>query len=584
MAAEKVGSIYYDLDLDDTKFRKGMKSTDGLMKSAEKGSMALLTGITALGIGLGALGVSALDSANDMDKASLKYEVLLGSAEAAQQRVKELTDFADRTPFELKGVTEADILLQGFGIRSEELLTIIGDAAAISETGFRDLSLIIGQLSQSKDLENIKQLVERGIVSFDELRNAGIRFAKDGSVVNSVEETYGAVVSIMENKFGGGMAELANTLEGRISTLGDNFRTTIGQMAKDSGLVDIAKEAITRLSTALEGITWDDIKTKIDELQPTLVILGTTVLFALVPAFWGLATAVWAALAPLLPFIAAGVIFGVIINKLVEYFGGWEPLINKVKESLQKIWDLVSPWLIPAFQEMKRVIVEELWPALQDLWNQVSPVLLPALKILAVIIGGVLITALYAAIKIVTWLARELAAWAKSTGEKVTAVKQWFIDLQNNIKTFAHNFIIKFVEIRSQFGAFVTFIVGKINELRAKLVDLGQKAKDALDKINPFHRESPSLVDWVTKGTGEISGMYDDMFAKIGDMTAEGRVNLMSGAKASENITSPTSINISLNPSGIIARSSGELRDVARDMLDAINEDLQSRGINMLGK
>ena len=162
MAAEKVGSIYYDLDLDDTKFRQGMKSTDGLMKKAEKGSMALLTGITALGIGLGALGVSALDSANDMDKAQLKYETLLGSVDAAKERVKELTDFAAKTPFRLDEISKADTLLQGFGIRSEKLLTTIGDAAAISGSGFTDLSLIIGQISQSKDLENIKQLVERG--------------------------------------------------------------------------------------------------------------------------------------------------------------------------------------------------------------------------------------------------------------------------------------------------------------------------------------------------------------------------------------------------------------------------------------
>jgi hypothetical protein len=37
-------------------------------------------------------------------------------------------------------------------------------------------------------------------------------------------------------------------------------------------------------------------------------------------------------------------------------------------------------------------------------------------------------------------------------------------------------------------------------------------------------------------------------------------------------------VNISLNMSGVMARSRSDLRDIAKDMINAVNEELQAKG------
>lgn len=225
-----------------------LRKAGGVVVGVLRNMISVLVKVGAVvGVVFVGLATFALKSADTFEKANLKYETLLGSQEEAIKRVQELKEFAAKTPFSLERIQKADIILQGFGIRSEDILHTIGDAAAVTEQDFADLSLILGQLSQSKDLENIKQLVERGVISFKELEAAGIKFAKDRSIVNSVDETYGAVVGIMEKKFGGGMIKLSQTLTGRISTLRDEFILMLGDIAQESGLLDFAKNKIAGL-------------------------------------------------------------------------------------------------------------------------------------------------------------------------------------------------------------------------------------------------------------------------------------------------------------------------------------------------
>lgn len=209
---------------------------------------SLTSSLANLGSQIGGLArdavINAVKQGDEQEKVLLKYKTLLGSQEAAAKRVQEILDFAAKTPFETAEISKADIILQGFGIRTEKRLKTIGDASAITGSSIDDLSIIMGQLSQSKDLENIKQLVERGVVSFDELKRAGIRFAKDGSVINSVQETFTAVENIMAKKFGGGMDALSNTISGKMSTAMDTVNLKLGELAQNTGLNDLIKKII----------------------------------------------------------------------------------------------------------------------------------------------------------------------------------------------------------------------------------------------------------------------------------------------------------------------------------------------------
>lgn len=60
---------------------------------------------------------------------------------------------------------------------------------------------------------------------------------------------------------------------------------------------------------------------------------------------------------------------------------------------------------------------------------------------------------------------------------------------------------------------FTQQVVGWLRGLLDSVLDIARKIRDSMDKINPFHRESPSLVDNVTKGLEVIR----KEFGSLGD-------------------------------------------------------------------
>jgi phage-related protein len=399
MSGELVaGSIWLKLGADTSDLEQGVKKVDSFFGKfggfAKTAGVALAGGLVAAGAATIGFGKQALDASSELTVTQMKYETILGSQEAATKRAAELTAFAARTPFELGDVQKADIILQGFGIRSEKLLDTVGNAAAISGSSFGDLGLIIGQISQSKDLDNIKQLVERGVVSFDELKKAGISFAKDGSIVNSVEETYGAVVGIIDKKFAGGMDKLSNTLPGKVSTMNDTIKSKLAEFAKKTGLETFATNAITTVTGFISTIDIDGLFNKlttgvndliktgqgvgkwISDNQVWLVPLGAVI--GSVAAAWGLwnlalgAYAVFTAAAT-----AATTVFGAavaIATSPITLIGLAIGAVIAIGWLLYKNWDTISMWATQVWNAIWGTITSvanNIWNTITQVWNAI---------------------------------------------------------------------------------------------------------------------------------------------------------------------------------------------------------------------
>ncbi len=71
-----------------------------------------------------------IQTGSSFEQFNLQFETLLGSAEAAHDRMEKLFNFASTTPFDVSSVVEAAKTMEAFGIFSEEALTRIGDASA----------------------------------------------------------------------------------------------------------------------------------------------------------------------------------------------------------------------------------------------------------------------------------------------------------------------------------------------------------------------------------------------------------------------------------------------------------------------
>lgn len=510
-----------------------IKKTGGLI--LDLGKAAAIGGAG----GLLALGGAALQSASQIEATQLKYKVILGSAEAAVKRAKELADFAAKTPFRMDEISQADIILQNFGIRSTKLLTTIGDAAAISGSSFSDLALIMGQLSQSKGLDNIKQLAERGIVSFNELSKAGIQFAKDGSIVNSVEETYSKVVGIIEKKFAGGMDELSNTLPGKISTLMDNIGLKLGEFAQKSGLLDFAKEVVGQVGSIIEGI--DIEKTFASVVQTFNDVVGAIRNFG-------------DGISQVLNNPAVKEFFRIILSSfkdalliLQKGFGDFVAKLNPLREALDKLFQKLQP----VFQVLGLIA------------GIFAGALSVAIGLIAQLLSAILVTALNLVVEAITWVVNAISTgisfFMQLAGVvdhvintiifTVTHLPEVFTAVFNQVKSVVENIFM---------GVF-NFVLGIVDKIRDAISGFFSFATTLPGNLlNVFKEVINGLVDKINKALQfsinilgqEIKVDLPDLpkFAKGGDFETRGPQLIMvgdnPGGREKVQITPTSSANI----------------------------------------
>lgn len=72
--------------------------------------------------------------------------------------------------------------------------------------------------------------------------------------------------------------------------------------------------------------------------------------------------------------------------------------------------------------------------------------------------------------------------------------------------------------ISDAMNALYNIVVGKLEEIWNKAKEIAGKIKDALSQISPFHKSSPSLVEYVQMGTGIIADTYKGLENTIAGM------------------------------------------------------------------
>ncbi len=100
-------------------------------------------------------------------------------------------------------------------------------------------------------------------------------------------------------------------------------------------------------------------------------------------------------------------------------------------------------------------------------------------------------------------------------------------------------------------------------------------------------------VDQVASGSQAIVGLYGGMYNNLNAMSAAGALPLNGSMAAIISAGDANDANggaiaqapmaITVNPSGIIARSRADLRDIGGDIINAVNEDLVARGVAPIG-
>lgn len=249
---------------------EGAKKAEGIVGRVTGGLGKL--GLAGLGLGVIKSGIEGIAGAAqgliagnaEFERYETQLGTLMGSADAAKERLAELAEFGAKTPFELPEIARAEKVLLGFGLAGQKALdltgrsaadlrTVIGDVAAGTGVAFEEVALTFGKFSSGATGEAIARLQELGVVTKEQMAEMGIQFSKSGELLSPLPEAFKVATDIAAEKFGGGMDALSNTFEGKLSTLSDTWGELKRTVA--APLFDVLKSALDALQPALVSVT-----------------------------------------------------------------------------------------------------------------------------------------------------------------------------------------------------------------------------------------------------------------------------------------------------------------------------------------
>jgi tape measure domain-containing protein len=220
-----------------------------------------LAAITALGVGLGATALKALDLADAMERNKLQMNSFIHNTKTTNKLLGQVQDYADHTPFEFPELAQASKMLLGLGVSTSKVvpqLKKIGDVAAQSGASVEDLTRIYTQMVAAGRLNagDMNQLVNAGISAWPLLAKS---MGKSVAEVRKLSEQ-GKIGGQEIQKFwdllakgaAGSTTALANTFSGQVSTLKD----TINGVLRDIGdaLLPFAKIIVPQITKGTEGL------------------------------------------------------------------------------------------------------------------------------------------------------------------------------------------------------------------------------------------------------------------------------------------------------------------------------------------
>lgn len=206
-----------------------------------KNNKSMLKGLTSLKAGMIGLAAFAggkfvqsfIKAGSEVEDLTTQFKTLLGSTGAAQNRIKELSKFAQTTPFQLTDLAQASKLLQQFGgtaLATGDSLRMVGDAAAVTAT--RDIAGVAMWVGRAYDAlkanrpigEASARLQELGLISGE------VRAKIEALQKQARGKEAWKVLEAQLKTNSGAMEELSKTASGLTSTIKDQLAAAMRQM------------------------------------------------------------------------------------------------------------------------------------------------------------------------------------------------------------------------------------------------------------------------------------------------------------------------------------------------------------------
>jgi tape measure domain-containing protein len=340
-----------------------LKGFHSNIMEAASASRTFALGLGVVGGAVAGFGAMAIKAAADAEQTKISFTTMLGSAENAGKFIKDLTDFAKRTPFELKGLEESSKRLLAYGRTQEQVLPdlkILGDiAAGVGTEKLPQLILAFGQVNAATKLTGmeLRQFTEAGVPLIEALaKTLGVTNAEIKDMVSEgeigFEEVRAALAGMTTEggKFNNLMDAQSKSLNGMISNMKDAW--DIFLRGEGQALLEWAKQftqlviyIIQNVLPKLIGMI-KEVTSFFQEHTTALYIVVGAIIGALIPTIYAAIAAFVALGIALLPYMVAGAIIGGLIAGIVALVKHWDDIKAKTKEIwegilavIKQVWD-----------------------------------------------------------------------------------------------------------------------------------------------------------------------------------------------------------------------------------------------------
>jgi len=388
-------------------------------------------------------------------------------------------------------ITDMVAQLKGHNATAEDMVTInnlvgkvmTGNVGALSKYGVSLSEAQKEQLKQGDETQRANVLNE-------------VLAQNYGKVNEALRKTPQGQMTAFKNTFGDFMELAGEFTSNLVGPLIGAFNGWFESMGGPEGVMKAMKETF-------------------ESLQPYFPIIAGAIIGGLVPAFVALGASIWTALAPLLPFIAAGAALGLGVKLLMDQFGGLDGVMKKLQPVIQVMTELWQKYLQPALMEVWKVFQERLLPALKQLWDQISPILIPVLKTLGIILGAIV----FAQIMIFVEGLRLAIGWISNIINWVANAIKWLKDFIGTIGNIAG-------QIGNALAGVYNAVVSPFQRAFDFIKDIPGKIVGAVGNIGNLLRDK--LGDWDIPGPlGKVRDVIPG-FAE-GGFTGRGGVNEIAG-------------------------------------------------------
>lgn len=528
-----IGDVVAHIKADATGFTKTINDVRDRVSGVSNSFTNLGSSITGFAVktslAFGAAGIAAttfaIRSAADVEMLRASFDTLLGSAEKGRELFGKIQKMANVTPFETQDLAEASKTLLAFGINVDDLLPTLknlGDISLGNREKFKSLALVFGQVSSAGKLQgqDLLQLVNLG---FNPLQKISER---TGESMASLKEKMSA---------------------GEIS-----FKMVQEEFQRSTAEGGIFFGGMEKGSKTLTGL-WSTLSDNAKITARSIVGLSET----------------------------GDIIKGGLFDKITL---GVQQLIVWIEANKASIVSLGQAFFTNVFEVGKKVV--EIMGQVISFFQQHKV----AVDILIGVLGGGLAVALIAVIAYVGSLIVAFIGLVSWVGILVGVIVGAFTVISRNSKD-ASDYVIaqwnNFIGWLRGIGGQIGTALGNVKSAITKpfidafdfLKDKVGGVVDALKKLNPFARHSPSLVDLVTRGTNVIKNRYSSMFDAIGSLADSFQPSLQMAAPAMGNVpNSPVTLDkITINTVAFMG-TPGEARKLAEMVVNEKDKIERAKG------